>query len=61
MLDEAAGWGDLVIGLRPVTRETKGKSASRLVFVGTARLAKTSSEGWHLRLRPNNSPLLSKV
>jgi hypothetical protein len=44
MLDETAGWDDLVMGLRPATRGTKGESASRLVFVG-ARLAKTSSEG----------------
>jgi hypothetical protein len=41
------------MGLRPATRGTKGKSASRLVFVGAARLAKASSEGWRLRLRPN--------
>jgi hypothetical protein len=53
MLDEAAGWDDLVIGLRPATHGTKGKSASRLVFVGVARLTKASSEGWRLRLRPN--------
>jgi hypothetical protein len=52
MLDEAARWDDLVAGLRPATRGTKGKSAS-LVSVGAARLAKASSEGWHLRLRPN--------
>jgi hypothetical protein len=53
MLDEAAGWDDLVTGLRPATHGTKGKSASRLVFVGAARLAKASSEGWRLRFRPN--------
>jgi hypothetical protein len=47
------GWDDLVIGLRPATRGAKGKSASRLVFVGAARLAKASSEGWRLRLSPN--------
>jgi hypothetical protein len=35
----------------------KGKSASRLVFVGAARLAKASSEGWRLRLRPNTKCL----
>jgi hypothetical protein len=29
------------------------ESASRLVSVGAARLAKASSEGWRLRLRPN--------
>jgi hypothetical protein len=29
------------------------KSASRLVSVGAASLAKASSEGWRLRLRPN--------
>jgi hypothetical protein len=54
MLDEATRWDDLVIGLRPATRGTKGKSASRLVSVGAARLAKASSEGWCLRLHPNN-------
>jgi hypothetical protein len=42
--------------LRPATRGTKGKSASRLVSVGAARLAKASSEGWRLRLRPNICP-----
>jgi hypothetical protein len=31
MLDEAAGWDDLVTGLRPATRGTKGKSTSRLL------------------------------
>ena len=56
MLDEAAGCDDLVIGLRPATRGTKGKSASRLASVGAARLAKASSEGWRLRLRPNTGP-----
>jgi hypothetical protein len=56
MLDEATGWDDLVIGLRLATRGTKGKSASRLVFVGAARLAKASSKGWRLRLRPNICP-----
>jgi hypothetical protein len=52
-LGETAGWDDLVIALRPATRETKGTSASRLVFVDATRLAKPSSEGWRLRLRPN--------
>jgi hypothetical protein len=42
------------VGLRPATRGAKSKSASRLVFVGAAWLAKASSEGWRLRLRPNN-------
>jgi hypothetical protein len=54
MLDETAGWDDLVIGLRPPTRGTKGRSASHLVFVGAARLVTASSEGWRLLLRPNN-------
>jgi hypothetical protein len=31
------------------------KSVSRLVSIGAARLAKASSEGWRLRLRPNNA------
>jgi hypothetical protein len=57
MLDEAAGCDDLVTGLRPATRGMKGKSASRLASVGTARLAKASSEGWRLLLRPNNEHL----
>jgi hypothetical protein len=35
------------------------ESASRLVSVGAARLAKASSEGWRLRLRPNNN--LAKI
>jgi hypothetical protein len=54
MLDEAARQDNLVTGLRPATRRPKGKSASRLVSVGAARSAKSSSEGWCLRLRPNN-------
>jgi hypothetical protein len=58
MLDEAARWDDLVTGLRPATRGTKGKSSSRHVSVGAARLAKSSSEGWRLRLRPNSEHLL---
>jgi hypothetical protein len=53
VLNEATRWDNLVTGLRPATRGTKGKSASRLVSVGAARLAKASSEGWRLRLRPN--------
>jgi hypothetical protein len=57
MLDEATGWDDLITGLHPATRGTKGKSASRLVSVGAARLAKSSSKGWHLRLRPNSPHL----
>jgi hypothetical protein len=58
MLDEAAGCDDLVTGLRPATRGTKGKSVSRLASVGTTRLAKASSEGWRLRLRPNSCPAI---
>jgi hypothetical protein len=40
MLDEAARWDDLVTGLCPAVRGTKGKSASRLVSIGATRLAK---------------------
>jgi hypothetical protein len=54
MLDEAAGCDDLVTGLRPATRGTKGRTASRLASVGEARTVKASSEGWRLRLRPNS-------
>jgi hypothetical protein len=39
MLDEATGCDDLVAGLRPVTRGTKGKSASRLA-------SGSSQRGW---------------
>jgi hypothetical protein len=55
-VDEAVGCDDLVTGLRLATRGTKGKFASRLASVGTARLAKASSEGWRLCLRPNICP-----
>jgi hypothetical protein len=55
MLDEVARCGDLVTGLRPVTYGTKGEPARCLVSVGPAITAKASSEGWHLRLRPNRN------
>jgi hypothetical protein len=54
MQDEVARWDDLVIGLRPAPCRAKGKSDHRLVSVDPARSAKASSEGWRLRLRPNN-------
>jgi hypothetical protein len=53
MLDGVARRDDLVIGLRPVAYEAKGKSARCLVSAGVARTAKASSEEWRLRLRPN--------
>jgi hypothetical protein len=53
MLDEAAGWDDLVIGLRPATRGTKGKSASRLVSVG---LCWCSEAGEVIERRVASSP-----
>ena len=37
-----------------MTYGTKGEPARCLVSVGPAITAKASSEGWHLRLRPNN-------
>jgi hypothetical protein len=54
MQDEVARWDDLVIGLRPAPCQAKGKSVRRLVSVDPARSVKASSEGWRLRLRPNN-------
>jgi hypothetical protein len=54
MLDEFARWDDLVTCLRPVTYGTKGEPARCLVSVGPTIMAKASSEGWRLRLRPNN-------
>jgi hypothetical protein len=53
MLDEAARWDDLVIGLRPMSYGAKGVLACCLVSVGPTTTAKASSEGWRLRLRPN--------
>jgi hypothetical protein len=55
MLDGAAGWDDLVTGLRPAMRGTNGKSASRLVFVGAARLVKASSEGGVFAFAPTRA------
>jgi hypothetical protein len=54
MLDEAARWDDLDVGLRSMSNGAKGVLARCLVSVGPATTAKASSEGWHLRLRPNN-------
>jgi hypothetical protein len=53
MLDEAARWDDLVVGLRPMSYGAKGVLARCLVSVGPTTTAKASSEGWRLRLRPN--------
>ena len=53
MLDEAARWNDLVVGLRPMSYGAKGVLARCLVSVGPTITAKASSEGWRLRLRPN--------
>jgi hypothetical protein len=38
-----------------VSYGTKGEPARCLVSVGPAIAAKASSEGWRLRLRPNNA------
>jgi formylmethanofuran dehydrogenase subunit B len=54
MQDEVARWDDLAIGLRPAACRAKGRSVRRLVSVDPVRSAKASSEGWHLRLRPNS-------
>jgi hypothetical protein len=61
MLDEAARWNDLVVGLRPMSYGAKGVLARCLVSVGPATTAKASSEGWRLRLRPNSSFWSSKA
>jgi hypothetical protein len=53
MLDEAARWDDLVIGLRPMSYGAKGVLARCLVSARPTTTAKASSEGWRLRLRPN--------
>jgi hypothetical protein len=54
MLDEVARWDDLATGLRPMMYGAKGEPARCLVSVGPTITAKASSEGWRLRLRPNN-------
>jgi hypothetical protein len=54
MLDEAARWDDLVIGLRPMSYGAKGVPARCLVSVGPTTTVKASSEGWRLRLLSNN-------
>jgi hypothetical protein len=61
MLDEAAWWDDLVVGLRPMSNGAKGVLTRCLVSVGPATTAKASSEGWRLRLRPNNILGLTNV
>jgi hypothetical protein len=61
MLDEAARWDDLVMGLRPMSYGAKGVPARCLVSVGATTTAKVSSEGWRLRLRPNNIYTHTKV
>jgi hypothetical protein len=53
MLDEAARWDDLVVGLRLTPYGAKGVPVRCLVSVGPTTTAKASSEGWRLRLRPN--------
>jgi hypothetical protein len=54
MLDEAARWDDLVVGVRPMSNEAKGVLARCLVSVGPVTTMKASREGWRLRLRPNS-------
>jgi hypothetical protein len=53
VLDEAARWNDLVVGLRLMSYGAKGVLARCLVSVGPVTTAKASGEGWRLRLRPN--------
>jgi hypothetical protein len=57
MLDEVARWDDLVASLRPMTYGARGEPARCLVSVGPTTTVKASSEGWRLRLRPNNTNL----
>src|SRR5688572_18013238 len=53
VLDEAARWNDLVVGLRPMSCGAKGVLARCLVSAARVTTAKASGEGWRLRLRPN--------
>jgi hypothetical protein len=54
VLDEAARWDDLVVGLRLMSYGAKGVPARCLVSVGPTTAAKASSEGWRICLRPNS-------
>jgi hypothetical protein len=52
MLDEAAGWNDLVIGLRPATRGTKGKVCQSACL----HWCSETSEGIERRVASSPSP-----
>jgi hypothetical protein len=52
MLDEAAGWDDLVIGLRPATRGTKGKVCQSSCL----RWCSETGEGNERRVASSPSP-----
>jgi hypothetical protein len=52
MLDEAVGWDDLVIGLRPATRGTKGKVCQSSCL----RWCSETSEGIERRVASSPSP-----
>jgi hypothetical protein len=52
MLDETAGWDDLVIGLRPATRGTKGKVCQSSCL----RWCSESGEGIERRVASSPSP-----
>jgi hypothetical protein len=52
MLDETAGWDDLVIGLRPATRGTKGKVCQSSCL----RWCSESDEGIERRVASSPSP-----
>jgi hypothetical protein len=52
MLDEAAGWDDLVIGLRPATRGTKGKVCQSSCL----RWCSEAGEGIERRVASSPSP-----
>jgi hypothetical protein len=52
MMDEAAGWDDLVMGLRPATRETKG----RVCQSSCLRWCSESGEGIKRRVASSPSP-----
>jgi hypothetical protein len=52
MLDETAGWDNLVIGLRPATRGTKGKVCQSSCL----RWCSESGEGIERRVASSPSP-----
>jgi hypothetical protein len=60
-LGEDVGWIDFIIGLRLAEKRTKGGPRRSSCLRWCSEVTKAWSEGWRLRLRPNNMPSSSNV